>query len=99
MIDLCPSTSSVCAVMGTSIAIDGGSVEFTGLTPGSEAVYQFTCQEGFGLEGDTTRTCLEDLKWSGETPQCLEIPSMFKCFLIESITMQNYDTDYFATYF
>ena len=49
-------------------------MEFTGLTPGSEAVYQFTCQEGFGLEGDTNRTCLQDQKWSGEAPYFVKLP-------------------------
>ena len=77
--DLCPSTSSACAVMSTSIAIDGGIVEFTGLTPGSEAMYLFTCQEGYGLEGDTNRTCQEDLRWSGETPHYLKLPGMVSC--------------------
>ena len=70
-------------MMGTSIAFDGGSVEFTGLTPGSEAVYQFTCQEGYGLEGDTNRTCLENLKWSGETPQFVEFSCSGKIYCIQ----------------
>ena len=57
-------------MMGTSIAIDGGSVEFTGLTPGSEAVY--TCDDGYGIVGGTNRTCLMTAMWSGETPYCVE---------------------------
>ena len=60
--------------MSSLLYIDGGSVEFTGLTPGSEAVYLFMCQEGFGLEGDINRTCQENLKWSGETPQFVKLP-------------------------
>ena len=67
--DLCPSASSVCTVMGTSIAIDGGSVEFTGLTPGSKAVY--ICQEGYYIDGPVIRTCLDDIQWSGNRSQCL----------------------------
>ena len=64
----------VCTVMGTSIAIDGGSVEFTGLTPGSEAVY--TCDDGYEIEGESTRTC-KMATWSGEAPQCVELSKYY----------------------
>ena len=60
--------------MGTSIAIDGGSVEFTRLIPGSEAVY--TCDDGYEIEGESTRTCMMDSTWSGEAPQCVELSEL-----------------------
>ena len=34
------------------------------------AIATFTCDEGFTLEGDPTRTCQADKNWSGENPRC-----------------------------
>ncbi len=30
----------------------------------------FTCEEGFGVNGDGSITCLSDLTWSGSSPTC-----------------------------
>ena len=51
-------------------------MEFTGLTPGSEAVY--TCDDGYEIEGESTRTCKMDSTWSGEAPQCVELSEFIR---------------------
>ena len=30
----------------------------------------FTCEDGFGVNGDGSITCLSDLTWSGSSPTC-----------------------------
>lgn len=46
-----------------------GMVMLMGRTPGSMAMY--TCEMGFMLEGDMTRTCRPDGEWSGDEPVCI----------------------------
>ena len=48
--------------------IVNGMVATTGDTPGSTATY--TCNSGFTLNGDTDRTCQENLTWTGSNPFC-----------------------------
>ena len=48
--------------------IDNGEVSFNATTEGSTATY--SCDAGYELNGDTTRTCLADGTWSGTEPQC-----------------------------
>ena len=36
--------------------------------PGDTCTY--TCNDGFGLDGDATRTCQKDEMWSGTDPRC-----------------------------
>ena len=45
-----------------------GAVQYSGVDVGAEAEY--TCNEGFLLEGATTRVCRSDGSWSGEAPTC-----------------------------
>ena len=45
-----------------------GSVQVSGNTVGSQAIY--TCNPGFILSQDVTRTCLETEVWSGVNPEC-----------------------------
>ena len=45
-----------------------GQVTWTGLTNGSTATY--TCDSGYHLIGDPTRTCLSSGIWSGQEPTC-----------------------------
>ena len=45
-----------------------GQVFWTGLTNGSTATY--TCDSGYLLIGDETRTCLSSGVWSGQEPTC-----------------------------
>jgi len=47
---------------------DNGDVQLTGTTIGSSATY--SCSEGFNLEGDDVRVCLESGQWSGREPVC-----------------------------
>jgi len=39
----------------------------------------FTCDDGFGLEGDVARTCGDDGAWSGTQPRCRR--GLFKSIL------------------
>ena len=51
-------------------SVSGGGVCYSGDSVGSVAVY--FCDDGYTLEGDTTRECLSNGVWSGSTPQCME---------------------------
>ena len=50
--------------------IDNGGRTVDGSSPGSVATY--TCNDGYVLVGDSTRTCQATGTWSGEDPQCVE---------------------------
>ena len=45
-----------------------GKVDFAGTTFGSTATY--TCNVGFELQGESTRTCQSNSQWSGNAPTC-----------------------------
>ena len=47
---------------------DNGKVNLTGLTNGSTATY--TCDNGYKLSRNQTRTCLNTGVWSGQKPIC-----------------------------
>ena len=47
---------------------DNGVVTLSDNIPGSTATY--SCNPGYRLEGDSTRTCMEDGEWSGAPPSC-----------------------------
>ncbi|CAI8056510.1 hypothetical protein GBAR_LOCUS30798 [Geodia barretti] len=66
--DLCPSLVEENRVCGS---VSGGGVCYSGDSVGSVAVY--FCDDGYSLEGDTTRECLSSGLWNGTTPQCVEI--------------------------
>ena len=51
-------------------SVSGGGVCYSGDSVGSVAVY--FCDDGYTLEGDTTRECLSSGLWNGSTPQCVE---------------------------
>ena len=38
--------------------------------PMFSSMASYSCDQGFGLQGDATRTCQADGTWSGATPQC-----------------------------
>ena len=59
-------------------AIDCGTIELgtlqNGLIMNSETTYNsvatYTCNDGYILNGNATRTCLETGLWSGSVPTC-----------------------------
>ena len=55
----------LCSVLQDPI---NGSVEYSGVNAGSVA--QYSCDEGFMLEGVTIRVCQADGLWSGDAPTC-----------------------------
>ena len=67
MRDLSPSLVEVNSVCGS---VSGGGVCYSGDSVGSVAVY--FCDDGYTLDGDSTRECLSSGFWNGTTPQCLE---------------------------
>ena len=48
--------------------IPNGSVAVSGFGTGDMAVY--SCDEGYELDGDSTRECSFDSSWSGEASVC-----------------------------
>ena len=61
--------NSVCAKGETPLFISGGTVCYSGTTPGSTAVYH--CGEGYELVGEkNTRQCKTNGNWGGATPTC-----------------------------
>ena len=38
--------------------------------PMYSSMASYSCDQGFGLQGDATRTCQADGTWSGATPRC-----------------------------
>ena len=47
---------------------NNGQVSLSGTTIGSTASY--SCDAGYELEGDKTRTCQSNGQWSGREPSC-----------------------------
>ena len=73
--DLSPSLVEENRVCGS---VSGGGVCYSGDSVGSVAVY--FCDDGYSLEGDTTRECLSSGLWNGTTPQCVETESTILYF-------------------
>ena len=48
---------------------DNGTVVVSGNQPGDTAVY--SCDFGFTLDEEDTRTCGQDGQWSGSEPTCV----------------------------
>ena len=67
MRDLSASLVEVNRVCGS---VSGGGVCYSGDSVGSVAVY--FCDDGYTLEGDSTRECLSSGLWNGTTPHCVE---------------------------
>lgn len=53
--------------------IPNGEVDYTSSTVGSTATY--TCNTGFELVGEMSRSCLANGEWSGTTPMCVSLPT------------------------
>ena len=49
-------------------APENGTVTVNGVTTGDTAVY--SCEDGYELVGDQTRTCMSNSQWSGQTLSC-----------------------------
>ena len=47
---------------------ENGQLDLEGITEASTATY--SCNIGFTLNGDQTRTCGSDGSWSGSEPSC-----------------------------
>ena len=45
-----------------------GSIDIPSLTQGSTATY--TCDKGYELKGNSTRTCDSTAMWTGNEPMC-----------------------------
>jgi len=54
-----------------------GSVSYTLTTEGSAVVY--SCDDGFVLCGDESRSCLSTGVWSGSVPDCISECIMITC--------------------
>ena len=69
---------------------DNGEVNMTAIVNGSTAIY--TCDSGFQLSGDDTRTCLNTGVWSGQKPICLRMKNAFvflHCKHLKSVTTSS----------
>ena len=70
-----------------------GLVSITGTTVGSTATY--TCNDGFGLQGQSTRTCQTNGQWSGSAPICqrkLDVANLCIHALLSSTNIVTTDT-------
>ena len=56
----------ICPIL---IIINNGDIEVTARTPGETATY--SCNDGYRLEGNATRTCQVSGDWSGQQPECI----------------------------
>ena len=65
--DLSPSLVELNRVCGS---VNGGGVCYSGDSVGSVAVY--FCDDGYTLDGNSTRECLSSGLWNGTTPHCVE---------------------------
>ncbi|XP_077496838.1 complement receptor type 2-like isoform X2 [Amblyomma americanum] len=85
----CPSLGPLengkVAVRGTS---NGRMVQ------GSQLIY--TCDPGYTLEGNDTRTCLEDARWGGTQPHCQPVTCDVPSFEVDggTYTLLNVSTNY-----
>ena len=51
----------------------------------SEAIAIYTCDSGYELSGDQTRTCMSNGMWSGEEPTCIRTYEEYICSVNTSI--------------
>ena len=58
-------------------SVGGGGVCYSGDSVGSVAVY--FCDDGYTLQGSSTRECLSTGLWNGTTPHCIETDGMSIC--------------------
>ena len=52
-------------------SLTNGVISYSDQTLGLNTVATYTCDTGYILNGDTTRTCGSDGVWSGFSPNCL----------------------------
>ena len=68
-----------------------GRVDLTGTTVGSTATY--SCQSGYQLVGESTRTCQSNGQWSGVAPICTRMStgseSIIQSYYCICIGMEN----------
>ena len=65
--DLSPTLVEETGICGS---VSSGGVCYSGDSVGSVAVY--FCDDGYILEGDSTRECLSSGVWNGTIPQCVK---------------------------
>ncbi len=57
-------------------------------------VANYSCNIGYTLSGDTTRTCVSDRQWSGSAPLCQgELAISYVVAVSFRTFMQTYDTN------
>lgn len=66
--------------------IENGAIVVSGLSTGDTATY--SCNDGFHLVGDPTRTCTVDRVWSPDAPLCRGTVYMY---IILYIILYMYD--------
>ena len=66
MMGFCYPVTAGCPVLTDPT---NGAVVSTGTSPGSTATY--TCNTGYKLEGQMSRTCGADIQWTPGEPVCL----------------------------
>ena len=62
----------MCTAVCPGLSVENGVVMYT---PSSGPLFEnvvanYTCNTGYTLSGDTTRTCGSDRVWSGSDPTC-----------------------------
>ena len=67
-------SSSLVEVNRVCGSVGGGGVCYSGDSVGSVAVY--FCDDGYTLQGGSTRECLSTGLWNGTTPHCIETDGM-----------------------
>ncbi|EEC07134.1 c4b-binding protein beta chain, putative [Ixodes scapularis] len=74
------------------VAVRGASNGRT--VQGSQLVY--TCDPGYSLDGNDTRTCQEDARWGGQQPRCQPVTCEMPTFEMEggSYRLLNVSTSY-----
>ncbi|KAH7985636.1 hypothetical protein HPB49_026337 [Dermacentor silvarum] len=91
-----PYTEAACPSLGP---LDNGKVAVRGTSngrtvQGSQLIY--TCDPGYILEGNDTRTCLEDARWGGQQPHCQPVTCDVPAFEVDggTYTLLNVSTNY-----
>ena len=68
LIIVCTLSCTLAVDCGTLSQPNGGQVSQDGSSLGSQANY--SCSEGYVLNGNSTRVCQVDGQWSGSEPTC-----------------------------
>ena len=73
-------SSSLIEVNRVCGSVGGGGVCYSGDSVGSVAVY--FCDDGYTLQGGSTRQCLSTGFWNGTTPHCIETDGMIHTCMV-----------------